>query len=149
MYFYLVLLLCSFVFLVFLKCLFIYFERQPVLMSWGGAENERERVPSRFCTVSEEPEVGLSLMNHEIMTWARIKNWMLNQLSHPGAPQPLLLTMMILTSTYLPERFVSSPFCFSITTLDNSTDILTSPPVIASRRPLFHTEPNPSNLFFA
>ena len=34
-----------------------------------GAERqgERERIPSRFYTVSEEPDVGLELTNHEIM----------------------------------------------------------------------------------
>ena len=31
-------------------------------------EGERERIPSRFCTVSTEPDAGLKLRNHEIMT---------------------------------------------------------------------------------
>ena len=31
-------------------------------------ERERERIPSRLHTVSSEPDVGLDLMNHEIMT---------------------------------------------------------------------------------
>ena len=38
----------------------------------GGAEREtereRERIPSRLCTVSAEPNMGLELMNCEIMT---------------------------------------------------------------------------------
>ena len=36
----------------------------------GGAEREREgaRIPSRLCTVSEKPDIGLELMNCEIMT---------------------------------------------------------------------------------
>ena len=25
-------------------------------------------------------------MSHEIVTWAKMKGWMLNQLSHPGTP---------------------------------------------------------------
>ena len=35
----------------------------------GGAEREkgRERIPSRLCTISEEPDAGLELMNCEIM----------------------------------------------------------------------------------
>ena len=37
-----------------------------------GAEKERrgerERIPSRLCTVSTEPDVGLQPMSHEIMT---------------------------------------------------------------------------------
>ena len=35
-------------------------------MSRGGAE--RERIPSKPLTVSSEPDAGLDLMNHEIMT---------------------------------------------------------------------------------
>ena len=34
----------------------------------GQRERERERIPSRLCTVCTEPNVGLDLMNHEIMT---------------------------------------------------------------------------------
>ena len=34
-----------------------------------GAEKEgRERIPSRLCTVSTEPDMGLEPMDHEIMT---------------------------------------------------------------------------------
>ena len=72
---------------------FIYFEREREHeWRWGGERERRERIPSRLHTVSMEPDVGLELMNHEIMIWAEIKSWMLNQLSHPGAPRLLLLT---------------------------------------------------------
>ena len=33
-----------------------------------GRERGRERIPSRLHTVSTEPDVGLDLTNHEIMT---------------------------------------------------------------------------------
>ena len=33
---------------------------------------------------SQDPEI----MTWAIMTWAKIKSWMLNQLSHPDAPTP-------------------------------------------------------------
>ena len=33
----------------------------------------RERIPSRPCAVSTEPDAGLELMNCEIMTWAKIR----------------------------------------------------------------------------
>ena len=44
--------------------------------------------------------VGLNLMgaqshDYEIMTWATIKRWTLNQLSHPGTPKPVLKGKMI------------------------------------------------------
>ena len=31
-------------------------------------ERERQRIPSRLHTVSTEPDMGLEIMNHEIMT---------------------------------------------------------------------------------
>ena len=31
-------------------------------------DRERERIPSRLCTTSTEPDAGLKLMNREIMT---------------------------------------------------------------------------------
>ena len=31
-------------------------------------EKERERMPSRLHTVSEEPDEGIKLMDHELMT---------------------------------------------------------------------------------
>ena len=39
-------------------------------MSRGGAmrEEERERIPSRLCTASTEPDVGLEPTNCDIMT---------------------------------------------------------------------------------
>ena len=47
-------------------------ERENVRM-WAheqgrGRERGRERIPSRLCTISEEPDVGLELPNCEIMT---------------------------------------------------------------------------------
>ena len=37
-------------------------------MSGERAERGRERIPSRLCSVSPEPDVGLIFMNCEIMT---------------------------------------------------------------------------------
>ena len=34
----------------------------------GQRERERERVPSRLCPISTEPNAELEPMNHEIMT---------------------------------------------------------------------------------
>ena len=36
--------------------------------SRGGAERGRERVSSRICAVSAEPDAGLDLTNRETMT---------------------------------------------------------------------------------
>ena len=51
------------------------------------SEREREKIPSRLHTDSAQSDVGLKLKNHEIMTWAEIKNQMINRVSHPGAPK--------------------------------------------------------------
>ena len=69
----------------FFLSLFISFERERE-HKWGRGERGRERIPSRLHTVSAEPDVWLNLMNHEIVTWAEIKSWALNLLSHPDAP---------------------------------------------------------------
>ena len=34
----------------------------------GQRERKRERLPSRLCAVSVEPDAGLDLTSHEIMT---------------------------------------------------------------------------------
>ena len=53
-------------------------------MGEGHTEREREGIPSRLHTVHAEPNVGLEPTNCEIVTWAKIKSWMLNWLSHSG-----------------------------------------------------------------
>ena len=40
-------------------------EREQAHMSRGGAEKERERIPSRLCAASTEPDVGLKLKNNQ------------------------------------------------------------------------------------
>ena len=54
----------------------IYFEREGEREKVGDGPREkgRERIPSRFCAVSIEPNSGLDLMNHEIMTGAEIES---------------------------------------------------------------------------
>ena len=78
----------------FFLSLFIFLERERVcacVCARTGRESQRERGrenPKRalFCAVSTEPCAGLHLTNREIVTWAKIKSQMFNQLSHPGAP---------------------------------------------------------------
>ena len=45
----------------------------------------RERTPSRLHAVSAEPDEGLELANHEIMTRSKVRRF--HQLSQPGAPR--------------------------------------------------------------
>ena len=53
---------------------FIYlFLRESKVGIGAEREGERERIPSRHHTVSAEPDVGLKLMNREIMTRAKVR----------------------------------------------------------------------------
>ena len=53
--------------LLFLSNVYLFILRERVRENGTGAERGRERIPSRLCTVSTEPDVGLELMNREIM----------------------------------------------------------------------------------
>ena len=52
--------------------MFIYFEREKEREHVQAGERqrvrERERIPSSLHTISMEPDVGLDVTNHEIMT---------------------------------------------------------------------------------
>ena len=58
-----VLLVLFFFFQVYLFIMFLRESRQK-----RDRERGRERIPSRLCAVRAEPNTGLDLMNHEIMT---------------------------------------------------------------------------------
>ena len=45
--------------------------------SWEG-----ERIPSRPYAASAEPDAGLELMNHKVITWAKTKSQMFNCATH-------------------------------------------------------------------
>ena len=49
-----------------------------------------------------EPHMGLDLMTHEIMAWAKTKSQMLNWLSHLGTPD----TCLLYTSDAADDRFL-------------------------------------------
>ena len=46
----------------------LFLRRESSQASRGEAERERDRIPSRLCAVSAEPNMELELTNHEIMT---------------------------------------------------------------------------------
>ena len=50
-------------------------------------ERGRERIPSRLCAVSVEPDVGPDPPNCEILALAKTKSQMPNRLSLSGAPK--------------------------------------------------------------
>ena len=51
----------------FLKFIYLFL-RERVHRSRGRAERRRDRIPSMLHNISTEPDVGLKLLNHEIMT---------------------------------------------------------------------------------
>ena len=67
---------------IFLRLL-IYFE------IGGGKDRERERQnPKQAQGCQSRAQCGVQPINHEIMTWAKTKSRMLNQLSHHGTVDP-------------------------------------------------------------
>ena len=57
----------------FFKFINLFWETESV---WTGEDRERasERIPSMIHTVSAEPDTGLVVTNHEVMTWAKIES---------------------------------------------------------------------------
>ena len=52
----------------FILNVYLFIFREKVCASAGGAERDGKRIPSRLCALSAEPDMGLDLMNREIMT---------------------------------------------------------------------------------
>ena len=77
--------------LFFFKFIYLFWERDRERKHEGLGQREREidSIPSRLHAICAEPDLGLKLMNCEIMAWAKIKSRMLNWLNHPGAPASL------------------------------------------------------------
>ena len=73
------------------------FERERERASRGRTEREGERIPSRLCTASTEPDVGLELMNHEVMTRAKVRSWMLKP-AEPSRCPKLISTFGVMAS---------------------------------------------------
>ena len=48
-------------------------ERVCACTERGEAERGGQRIQSGLCTNSSEPDVGLKLRNHEIVTWAKVR----------------------------------------------------------------------------
>ena len=83
-------------------------------------ERERERIPSRLCTNSMEPRLGLNflnLTNPEIMTRVAIKNQTHKEGAHPGAPaltlKPCGLTSFLPLQAAWNVLFCQICLCFS------------------------------------
>ena len=58
--------------------MFISWEKESIHKQGKGKERGVQRIPSRLCADSREPNEGLELTNHEIMTWAEVRcltNW--------------------------------------------------------------------------
>ena len=69
---------------------FFFWERERAQAGRGERSRGRERILSTLHIQGRAP-CGAWLHDSEIMTWAEIKRWPLNQLSHPDAPIEWLL----------------------------------------------------------
>ena len=76
----------SFFFFSF-KFIYLYWERERAWAGEGRGENPKQALRCQ-CRAQH----GLNLMNHEIMTWAKTKSWILTRLSHPGTLVKIILT---------------------------------------------------------
>ena len=87
--------------LFFLMCIHLFWgrERERAPAGEGQRERETDRSPSSPHAVSAEPDTGLDLMTCKIVTGAETKSWMLNQLSHPGAPRRCTFRLTDLSSS--------------------------------------------------
>ena len=75
--------------------MFIYFREKEKVHKWEEGQRERERregILSRLHAVSTEPNGGLDLPNHEIMTQTEIKIW---TLMVPGWLSQLSICLLI------------------------------------------------------
>ena len=77
-------------------------------MCGRGREREKERIPSRLCTISAEPDVGLEHMNCEIMTQAEV-----GRLTDGATQVPTQFLKKILYKTLKHESSWCSPALFS------------------------------------
>ena len=77
-------------------------------MQGRGRERGRKRIPSRLHTISAEPNVGLDLMNCEIMTRAKIKSLD----AQPPEPLrcPLIYVLHSLISKHIEQCLVLSKY---------------------------------------
>lgn len=82
---------------------------------WGG----RERTLTRLRAINMEPNMGLELINHEILTWAKTKGQSRNGMSHPAFLSPLFIFNSISpqpggdfpgSTSFKPLRVLYEPF---------------------------------------
>ena len=93
---------------------FKIFNSRSLLVSSGSTLVSFVRVyVSEFCSVRAEPDAGLKLTNREIMTWAEIKSWPLNQLSHPGAPKNIFKSKNTSQGTWVAQSVKCRTLGFS------------------------------------
>ena len=86
----------SWLFFFFQVYLFWERERQKRAHAWarGGEQREGKRKSQADSMLSTWRQTQGSNSRTVRSTWAKIKSWLLNQLSHPGTPIPSVLKML-------------------------------------------------------
>lgn len=97
-------------FLPFLKrCIYLFIYLRQSTYEQGQEQREKERESQADSSWSVEHDVGLDVMTHEIMSWARIKSLMSNWQSHPGTPACSLVTTILVLDHFL--NWFSEAYC--------------------------------------
>ena len=102
--------------------LMFIFERERDRVRAGEEQRERDtesEADSRLRAVSTEPDAGLELMNHEIMTWAKVRrstDWAtqapLEKILKKYTVHPCIPTVTCYHSGFI-YLFTNLPICFS------------------------------------
>ena len=99
-------------FLAFWGIIKIFFWEKRDKENMSRRERGGEREPQAGSTSSMVPDAGFSLINCEIMTGAKIKSRMLNQLSHPGASIIMIFKQIQKNLYFRIVTLVSSKFYY-------------------------------------
>ena len=67
---------------------FLFFRERErkIVRAGGGGKGEGERISQACSNIQHRAQCKAWSQDPEIMIWAEIKSWMLNQVSHPGTP---------------------------------------------------------------
>ena len=87
---------------VYVFCLFIFDRERERKQGRGRREGGRESQAGSTLSAQSLTE-GLKPMNHEVMTWAKIKSQTLNQLSHQ---EPLVFWYLTLVPIYVISFYI-------------------------------------------
>ena len=127
-------------FFLFFFLMFIYFWERETEHEQGRGRERRHRIGSRLQALSCQHRARRGARTHEPQDHDLSRSWMLNRLSHPGAPWTLLVTFLTSSPTTF-SFFYSTASTLALCCFSNS---LWLPPDFS---PLCSLFPLPGMLF--